>query len=76
MWRDGNLEVDFVVTCEDAVCAIEVRGGRVKPTRGMFEFIVGNPNARALVVGSRECLLEDFPLRANRLVLMMQDADS
>ncbi len=59
-WRDGNLEMDFVVTCEDAVCAIEVRGGRVKPTRGMSEFIVGNPNARSLVVGSRECPLEDF----------------
>jgi len=59
-WRDGNLEVDFVVTCEDAVCAIEVKSGRVKPTRGMSEFIVNNPDARSLVVGSRECPLEDF----------------
>ena len=59
-WRDGNLEVDFVVTCEDAVCAIEVKSGRVKPTRGMSEFIVSNPDARSLVVGSHECPLEDF----------------
>ena len=59
-WRNGNLEVDFVVTCEDAVCAIEVKSGRVKPTRGMAEFIVSNPDARSLVVGSQECPLEDF----------------
>ena len=39
-WREGNLEVDFVVTYEDAVCAIEVKSGRIKPTRSMAEFIV------------------------------------
>lgn len=57
-WREGNLEVDFVVTCEDAVTAIEVKSGRVKPTRGMAEFIARNPDARPLVVGSPECPLE------------------
>ncbi|MBQ9043484.1 MAG: ATP-binding protein [Eggerthellaceae bacterium] len=59
-WREGDLEVDFVVTCEDAVCAIEVKSGRVKPTRGMAEFVVRNPEARPLVVGSTECPLEAF----------------
>ena len=59
-WREGGLEVDFVVTCEDAVYAIEVKSGRVKPTRGMAEFIVRNPEARPLVVGSAECPLEAF----------------
>lgn len=59
-WREGGLEVDFVATCEDAVCAIEVKSGRVKPTRGMAEFIVRNPEARSLVVGSAECPLEAF----------------
>ena len=59
-WREGDLEVDFVVTCEDAVCAIEVKSGRVKPTRGMAEFIVRNPEAHPLVVGSPECPLEAF----------------
>ena len=59
-WREGNYEVDFVVTCEDAVCAIEVKSGRVKPTRGMAEFVVRNPEARPLVVGSAECPLEAF----------------
>lgn len=59
-WREGGLEVDFVATCEDAVCAIEVKSGRVKPTRGMAEFVVRNPEARPLVVGSAECPLEAF----------------
>lgn len=59
-WREGNLEVDFVIACEDAVTAIEVKSGRVKPTRGMAEFIVRNPDAYALVVGSPDCTLEDF----------------
>ena len=59
-WRDGNMEVDFVVTCEDAVCAIEVKSGRVKPTCGMSEFVVRNPEARPLVVGSPECPLDAF----------------
>ena len=59
-WREGNLEVDFVVTCEDAVCAIEVKSGRIKPTRGMAEFIVRNPEARPIVVGSADCPLEAF----------------
>lgn len=59
-WREGNLEVDFVVTCEDAVTAIEVKSGRVKPTHGMTEFIVRNPEVRPLVVGSIECPLETF----------------
>ena len=59
-WREGDLEVDFVVACEDAVTAIEVKSGRVKPTRGMAEFIVRNPEARSLVVGSPSCSLEEF----------------
>ena len=59
-WREGSLEVDYVIACEDAVCAIEVKSGRVKPTRGMAEFIVRNPEARSLVVGSPDCSLEAF----------------
>lgn len=59
-WREGDLEVDFVAACEDSVCAIEVNSGRVKPTRGMAEFIVRNPEARPLIVGSPECPLEAF----------------
>ena len=59
-WREGELEVDFVIACEDAVTAIEVKSGRVKPTRGMAEFIVRNPGAYSLVVGSPTCPLDAF----------------
>ena len=61
-WREGDREVDFVVTCEEAVTAIEVKSGRVKPTGGMTEFILRNPRAHALVVGSPQCSLETFLL--------------
>ncbi len=59
-WREGASEVDFVVTCDDDVTAIEVKSGRVKPTRGLDEFILRYPYANALVVGSPACTLEDF----------------
>lgn len=61
-WRDGNDEVDFVVADEDAVTAIEVKSGRAKSTRGMQRFILENPGARELVVGSFDCPLENFLL--------------
>lgn len=59
-WRDGNDEVDFVIADEDAVTAIEVKSGRVKSTKGMQRFILENPGARELVVGSFDCPLESF----------------
>ncbi len=61
-WRDGKDEVDFVIAAEDALTAIEVKSGRVKPTTGMARFIVENPHAHAIVVGSPECSLESFLL--------------
>lgn len=59
-WRDGRDEVDFVIADGQDVTAIEVKSGRVKPTSGMVRFIVENPHARALVVGSADCPLEAF----------------
>lgn len=59
-WRDGRDEVDFVVADGDDVCAIEVKSGRVKPTTGMTRFLVENPKARSLVVGSPGCSVEQF----------------
>ncbi len=61
-WRDGRDEVDFVIACEDAVTAIEVKSGRVKPTTGMARFLVENPRAKSIVVGSPECGIEEFLL--------------
>lgn len=61
-WRDGNDEVDFVVAAEGAVTAIEVKSGRVKSSKGMQRFILENPDARELVVGSNSCPLDSFLL--------------
>ena len=59
-WREGDSEIDFVVVCGDDVCAIEVKSGRVKPTKGMSDFIVRYPHAHSLVVGSSQCSVADF----------------
>ena len=61
-WRDGRDEVDFVLAAQDSVTAIEVKSGRVKSTSGMTRFILENPTARALVVGSTDCSVEQFLL--------------
>lgn len=61
-WRDGHDEVDFVVASEEDVTAIEVKSGRVKPTSGMARFMLENPRARTIVVGSTEYDLESFLL--------------
>ncbi|RNL40248.1 ATPase [Slackia equolifaciens] len=59
-WRDGNDEVDYVIADKDAVTAIEVRSGRVKPTNGMTRFLVENPHAHPIIIGSTGCGIEEF----------------
>ncbi len=61
-WRDGNKEVDFVMSDGSSVCAIEVKSGRVKSTGGLTEFVLRNPEARTMIVGSSGCSLESFLL--------------
>ena len=61
-WREGNREVDFVISDEFHTTAIEVKSGRVKSTGGLTEFVLRFPEARTIVVGSPECSLEDFLL--------------
>ena len=61
-WREGNDEVDFVVSRADQTVAIEVKSGRVKSTGGLTAFMNNFPYARTLVVGSSQASLEDFLL--------------
>ena len=61
-WREGSSEVDFVISDERQVVAIEVKSGRVKKTGGLTEFMLRFPHARTLVVGSAGCSLQDFLL--------------
>ncbi|MEG0303600.1 ATP-binding protein [Gordonibacter sp.] len=59
-WRDGGAEVDFVVTKDDQLVAIEVKSGRIKGTKGLTEFCSRFPNAKPLVIGDRNTSIEDF----------------
>ena len=61
-WRDGDKEVDFVLSTPTALTAIEVKSGRVKNTKGMTNFLVNNPHAKSLIVGSPELSISDFLL--------------
>lgn len=66
-WREGNAEVDFVLSYGRDSIGIEVKSGRVKSTGGLTAFALKYPEARTLVVGSAECsvpelLLGDYPL--------------
>ena len=59
-WRDGDLEVDFVVKRNDgAVTAIEVKSGKVTES-GMNEFLKRNSEANPMVVGDRNISIEQF----------------
>lgn len=58
-WRDGQAEVDFVLQCGADIVAVEVKSGRVKHT-GIVEFCQRYPQARPLVVGSRNLSVERF----------------
>lgn len=62
-WRDGNNEVDFVVSDANTTVAIEVKSGRMKPLNGMQAFLEQYPKALRLIIGgtgSGSCSLEDF----------------
>lgn len=66
-WREGDKEVDFVLSYGPDSIGIEVKSGRVKSTGGLTAFTLAFPTARALVVGSSECSVEDFLLGKHRL---------
>lgn len=59
-WRDGNAEVDFVVSRGAEVWGIEVKSGRSGKVSGLQAFRRRYPTARAFVVGAEGMRLEDF----------------
>lgn len=44
-WRDGSLEVDYIVVHEGHLYAIEVKSGRKKSPKGLDAFIKAHKNA-------------------------------
>lgn len=65
-WRDGNDEVDFVISNGNGMCAIEVKSGCRTTNSGLKQFKEKYPSAKVYVVSAKEfsnsgCIsLEDF----------------
>lgn len=62
-WREGNDEVDFVVSKGEELGAIEVKSGNETGQSGMAKFLKKHPAARRVIVGgasSGACTIEDF----------------
>lgn len=60
-WREGNQEVDFVVTAGRRMVAIEVKSGRTpRAHAGTAAFVKAFKPQRALLVGGDGIALEDF----------------
>jgi len=49
-WRDGPVEVDFVIATEQELFAIEVKSGRKKSSSGLPGFKKNFPKSRGLVI--------------------------
>lgn len=65
-WRDGNLEVDFVIRRGKDIVALEVKSGRLKKS-GISGFCKRFPGAEPIVIGSRNTSVEDFLIGKVRL---------
>ncbi len=59
-WRQGDLEVDFVVQHGQEVWAIEVKSGKGQNQAGLTAFKKQYPKAKTLVIGSDGIPLEEF----------------
>lgn len=61
-WREGNLEVDFVVQRGETTTAIEVKSGRTAPLRhaGTAAFVQKFNPQRSILIGGDGIPLEDF----------------
>jgi len=60
-WRDGNQEVDFVISKGNKLCAIEVKSAaRSVPVRGLDVFAERYPRAKKILVGAGGVSLAEF----------------
>jgi hypothetical protein len=59
-WRDGNHEVDFVVSAGTDAWAVEVKSGRSGWSSGLERFRAKYPKAETMIVGEGGIPLERF----------------
>ena len=62
-WRDGNHEVDFVVSHGERDWAIEVKSGRPRANSGMAAFRRRHPHCDVWLLGSDGIPIEEFLAR-------------
>lgn len=62
-WRDGNHEVDFVVSHGERDWAIEVKSGRPRANSGMVAFRRRHPHCDVWLLGSDGIPIEEFLAR-------------
>ena len=62
-WRDGNDEVDFVLTIGQQIWAIEVKSGLPRKISGLTAFKKAYPKAKSFLIGSHGVPLEEFFLK-------------
>ncbi|MFZ9071128.1 MAG: ATP-binding protein [Burkholderiaceae bacterium] len=64
-WRDRNKEVDFVVSQQNRLLALEVKSGRkTRAPSGLVEFQKQFPRAKLLLVGTGGLPLQEFLSRS------------
>ena len=59
-WRDGDAEVDFVVSHGTDVWALEVKSGRSGKQGGVEAFRRAYPKAKTWLIGADGVKLEEF----------------
>ena len=60
-WREGNYEVDFVISLGQRIAAIEVKSGvKLRSAVGLEKFKKIFTPERALIVGTGGIPIEDF----------------
>lgn len=59
-WREGDKEVDFVISKGEIVRAIEVKSGRIKSRHGLDAFVNAFPQAKTVIIGSVQHPVEQF----------------
>ena len=59
-WRQGNQEVDFILTQGDKIWAIEVKSGRSGKLSGCEAFRKKYPKAKFLLIGTSGIPVEEF----------------
>jgi hypothetical protein len=60
-WREGNLEVDFVLQQGEQLVALEVKSNRKRDALpGLAAFTKAYPGARTLLAGGQGIPLQEF----------------